>query len=317
MGLFYCAYRRLNKPTAVRILRTAGLSTQSHHLTSESPYVRAFGSPNAEKLKGKDGDFLYFPDFFSQAEQETLLKLALWKLDRVDSRRRRRRRRKESTEPPQGPSVGSNNLQCMFDPSSDYGFEDGHFDSVITRYRESLITAFPNPSTIGAPSYSSILKRVYDLLPQSAGSELARDLYYDKVLPEGSPEISPALDQPFEQPLQTSTHALHLAPDGYILPHVDNVDASGTVIIGVSLGADRILRLEEATQDGPQLKIAHKGWDVLLNSGSLYIQKDSIRYEYAHSILPYGDESVWNNTQLVPGHRVSLMVRDIKPEVAS
>lgn len=149
----------------------------------------------------------------------------------------------------------------------------GHFDSVITRYRESLITAFPNPSTINALSYPSILKRIYDLLPQSTGSELARDLYYDKVLPERSSTTSPDPDQPFEQPLQTSTHALHLAPEGYILPHVDNVDASGTVIIGVSLGADRILRLEEATQDGRQMKIVHKGWDVLLKSGSLYLQK--------------------------------------------
>ena len=42
---------------------------------------------------------------------------------------------------------------------------------------------------------------------------------------------------------------------------------------------------------------------------SFDVNRDSIRYEYAHSILPYGDESVWNNTQLVPGHRVSLMVR--------
>lgn len=102
---------------------------------------------------------------------------------------------------------------------------------------------------------------------------MARDLYYDKVLPARSSITSPDSDQPFEQPLQTSTHALHLAPEGNILPHVDNVDASGTVIIGVSLGADRILRLEEAAEDGRQMKIVHKGWDVLLKSGSLYLQK--------------------------------------------
>jgi alkylated DNA repair protein alkB family protein 7 len=102
---------------------------------------------------------------------------------------------------------------------------------------------------------------------------LARDLYYDKVLPDRAASGSTESDEPFEQPLQTSTHALHLAPGGSILPHVDNVDASGTVIIGVSLGADRILRLEEATQDGRETKIVHKGWDVLLKSGSLYLQK--------------------------------------------
>ena len=111
------------------------------------------------------------------------------------------------------------------------------------------------------------------MLPQSAGSELARDLYYDKVLPERTQSDSPESDQPFEQPLQTSTHALHLAPEGCILAHVDNVDASGTVIIGVSLGAERILRLEEASQEGRKTNIVHKGWDVLLKTGSLYLQK--------------------------------------------
>lgn len=126
------------------------------------------------------------------------------------------------------------------------------------------------------------MNRIYDLLPQSAGSELARDLYYDTVLPGREQSSSPDSDQPFEQPLQTSTHALHLAPEGYILPHVDNVDASGTVIIGVSLGAERILRLEEAEQEGRKVNIVHRGWDVLLKTGSLYLQKyvgsgDSIR----------------------------------------
>jgi alkylated DNA repair protein alkB family protein 7 len=50
--------------------------------------------------------------------------------------------------------------------------------------------------------------------------------------------------EPFAAPLQTTTHALHLSPTGKIDPHVDNVDASGSVIIGVSLGAERVLRLE-------------------------------------------------------------------------
>ncbi|KAJ9104456.1 hypothetical protein QFC21_001951 [Naganishia friedmannii] len=295
-------------------------------LTSASPYIRPFGDPNDATLAGKKEDFLYFPDFFEEAEQEILLKLALWKLDRVDSSRRRRRRTsKATTEGSAGSPDRSIGLQRLFEDTSAYGFEDGHFDSVITKYRESLLTAFPNPSTINAPSYPSILKRIYDMLPRSAGSELARDLYYDKVLPSQTPNTNDTSDRPFEQPLQTSTHALHLSPEGHILPHVDNVDASGTVIIGVSLGAERILRLEEATQDGSKTNITHRGWDVLLKSGSLYLQKlrfdiiahppridlhrDSIRYNYAHSILPYGPESQWNGSSLTPGHRVSLMIR--------
>lgn len=38
--------------------------------------------------------------------------------------------------------------------------------------------------------------------------------------------------------------------------------------------------------------------------------RDTIRYEYEHSILPYGDEgSKWDGKDLDPGHRVSIMIR--------
>lgn len=281
---------------SIRTFSNAAATRPIHRLTSDSPYIRSFGHPDASDSTAAGDDFLYFPDFFNEAEQEVLLKLALWKLDRVDaSRRRRRRRSSVRSEGGESGTEENKGLQRSFEDTSAYGFEDvststfanvgqrrcltitsgpqGHFDSVITKYRESLLTAFPNPSTIDAPTYPSILKRIYDLLPQSAGSELARDLYYDKVLPDRTQIEQSVSDQPFEQPLQTSTHALHLAPEGYILPHVDNVDASGTVIIGVSLGAERILRLEEASQEGRKTNIVHKGWDVLLKTGSLYLQR--------------------------------------------
>jgi alkylated DNA repair protein alkB family protein 7 len=83
-----------------------------------------------------------------------------------------------------------------------------------------------------------LLKRLYGLLPEQP--------------------VTDAIPPP-----ETSTHLLHLAPHGQILPHVDNVDASGSVIIGLSLGAERILRLESEGQ----------GWEVLLKSGSVYRQK--------------------------------------------
>lgn len=165
---------------------------------------------------------------------------------------------------------------------------------MITSYRESLLTAFPEPSIIHPTiPYPAILKRVYGLLPASPGAELARGLYESLVLPvSGSPgsvtsqpttrttppspsesnAYNPSEEEdwePFAAPLQTTTHALHLSPTGKIDPHVDNVDASGSVIIGVSLGAERILRLERkgAENEGGD------GWEVLLKSGSVYVQK--------------------------------------------
>ena len=70
---------------------------------------------------------------------------------------------------------------------------------------------------------------------------------------------------------RTQTHLLHLASDGEIHPHVDNVGASGSWILGVSLGSERMLRMEseEDIVDG----IPKQTFDVSLSSGSVYIQK--------------------------------------------
>ncbi|ORY28580.1 hypothetical protein BCR39DRAFT_468092, partial [Naematelia encephala] len=152
----------------------------------------------------------------------------------------------------------------------------GHYDSVIHDYRESLLTTLPpTNSNLLVP----LLNRIYALLPNSPQIPL-----------EGNTTPSNAL-----------THVLHLAPHGEILPHVDHVEASGGVIVGISIGAERVLRL---------VRKAGIGWEVRLQSGSLYIQRDTVRYEYEHSILPYEHEaSVWDGKRLQPGHRVSIMVR--------
>jgi alkylated DNA repair protein alkB homolog 7 len=60
---------------------------------------------------------------------------------------------------------------------------------------------------------------------------------------------------------------LHLSTVGEILPHVDNVEASGPHILGVSLGATRIMRMDSKVQG------AGLGFDVLLPSGSVYVQR--------------------------------------------
>ncbi|TCD66682.1 hypothetical protein EIP91_001036 [Steccherinum ochraceum] len=90
----------------------------------------------------------------------------------------------------------------------------------------------------------------------------------------------------------TQTHILHLASDGEILPHVDNIEASGSWILGVSLGATRTMRLRN-TQD------AQDTFECELPSGSVYLQKDTTRYGYEHSILKGSG-----------GQRLSIMIRN-------
>ncbi|KAI9634459.1 uncharacterized protein MKK02DRAFT_16941 [Dioszegia hungarica] len=271
----------------LRQLSTAAQRTlgEPHVLTRPSAFIRPL-SPNAVAGPSRPSsigtDFQLYPDFFGEEESRQLLAMALWKLDRVDSTRRRRRNKGlwEESE------AGGAGLQSLF--HGEYGFEEGHYDSVIHQYRETLLSSFPPPDKAW-PDLSALMKRIYDLLPVSE--------------PGGSYTQTGAVRGTHEQtPRGTSTHLLHLAPHGAILPHVDNLEASGSVIIGTSLGAERILRLKE--------KGGEEGWDIRLPSGSLYIQRDTVRYQYDHSILPYDDTgSAWQGKKLEPGHRISLMVR--------
>lgn len=64
----------------------------------------------------------------------------------------------------------------------------------------------------------------------------------------------------------SQTHLLHLASHGDILPHIDNISASGSWILGVSLGAERRLRLSKADTSGEDFTLD-------LPSGSVYIQR--------------------------------------------
>ncbi|KAJ6608590.1 hypothetical protein B0H10DRAFT_519164 [Mycena sp. CBHHK59/15] len=95
----------------------------------------------------------------------------------------------------------------------------------------------------------------------------------------------------------SETHLLHLAADGEIHPHVDSITASGSWILAVSLGAERLLRLQ-----GP--KESSDFFEVLLPSGSVYIQRDSLRFEYKHSIPRMG---TFEGREITGGQRVSIM----------
>lgn len=272
---------------------------------SDSDSDSGSGSGSGSEIGINPSDFKYHPNFLTPFEQSVLIKVGLWKLNRVDPelRRRKRRRAKPGVEG-SGAGAGADasqdegarvtddaagqeqessaeNLQRLFDleTPSKFGFEEGHFDSVIAQYRESLITTLPpidtsssasSAASLGSseidPSYPSILRKLYSLLPPASSSSSS--------LPTSTP--TPNNDSTTLPPPNTSTHALHLSPEGYILPHVDNVQASGSVIIGVSLGAERILRLERKAGDEQQNQRKTKereGWEVLLRSGSVYIQR--------------------------------------------
>ena len=108
-------------------------------------------------------------------------------------------------------------------------YDQGHYDGVIKNYREMHVSAWPEDQ----PRLSELLNRL-------------RQFHS-------------------EEPIQY--HVLHLATDGEIHPHVDHLEAFGSWIVGVSLGSERILRLEKEISGR---KFVH---DVTLPSGSVYTQK--------------------------------------------
>ncbi|KAI9065095.1 hypothetical protein FKP32DRAFT_1590852 [Trametes sanguinea] len=200
-------------------------------------------------------DFEFYPDFFAADEQRTLLKAALRKLDSMDSSRFRRLRKEFLRKSLPGSNSAEGPVQELFLPDELYDFQEGHFDGVIKHYREMHVTSWPDD----IPELPPLLERLRQVHP----------------------------DQ------DTQTHILHLASNGEILPHVDNIEASGTWILGVSLGDERVLRLENPSTP-------EERYEISLPSGSVYMQRDTVRYNYQHSILKKAGGR----------QRLSIMIRD-------
>ncbi|KAG6874272.1 hypothetical protein C0995_001497 [Termitomyces sp. Mi166 len=77
--------------------------------------------------------------------------------------------------------------------------------------------------------------------------------------------------------------------------------------MGVSLGGERILRMEGLNgSDG--------SFDVPLPSGSVYLQRDAMRYQYKHSILK--DKLSYGQDPRI-GQRLSIMIRVRLPLIQS
>ncbi|ETW78318.1 hypothetical protein HETIRDRAFT_127322 [Heterobasidion irregulare TC 32-1] len=209
---------------------------------------------------------MFFPKFLDLTEQHTLLHAALHKLDSLENRALRRRRKDFLSTRSPIPETAQT-VEDFF-PDQYYDFHEGHFDGVIKHFRETHVSSWGNADS---PALSAVIDRLRTLYPSDS---------------------------------ETQMHVLHLASDGEILPHVDNVGASGSWILGVSLGATRVLRLEDTDDAAPRAP-----FNLPLPSGSVYIQRDSIRYGYKHSILRAEDPS--------RGQRLSVMVRDILPKGAN
>jgi len=193
-------------------------------------------------------DFSFWPYYFSMKEQETLLAASLYKLDAAEARQSRRKRKDYWSSRATQPRDSLGPLAELFAPDDMYEFQEacirlfhvpctfsysynfkGHFDGVIHHFREMHLSSWPVEDFQGL---TSILDRLYALCPTK----------------------------------DVQTHLLHLSSYGDILPHVDNLSASGSWILGVSLGDERILRMKAAHNE-------RKEFSLTLPSGSVYLQR--------------------------------------------
>ena len=177
-------------------------------------------------------------------------------------------------------------------------YEKGHWDSVITDYREmelydihELVEAMENesdPNIQASDVQTNIAKAFWKIrnhLQQNHATSPST-----KWLP---------------------CHAIDLKQDGQLSAHVDSVRFSGHIVAGLSLLSPAIMRLKEEDQESDQFV------DLYLPPRSLYVLTGVGRYEYSHELLPDGSTfcSPPGDPITVPREqRLSIIFRDAKEE---
>ncbi|KAF9149747.1 Alpha-ketoglutarate-dependent dioxygenase alkB 7, mitochondrial [Linnemannia schmuckeri] len=178
-------------------------------------------------------------------------------------------------------------------------YEDGHFDGVITRYRECSAGDWSSPFSTTTTSPSS------DPSSSSSSSSSSNTSYTrkERTTPR---EMMDAIKSEFFPSTWTwvSPHILELeAGQGGIKPHVDHLDASGSVVAGLCLGSSAVMELIH--QDDPQ-----KWFRVLLPKRCFYFQRDSVRYSYKHGIPIEAEDHQFRGTVVPKEKRISIMLRN-------
>ncbi|POV93988.1 hypothetical protein PSHT_16499 [Puccinia striiformis] len=205
------------------------------------------------------------PEIPRRSEQDLILDHSLSRLDKME--RPRARKRCHLTRADEKLSTrGAKGFQ----DEKEYSFEAGHSTKSFQVYREMQVAKFvPDLSITDSSSSTS-----------------------DTTTSSTNRSSSSLLDSKRSCPRK-------------IDPHVDNLEASGSTIIGLSLGSTRVMRLgHKSVPIDAHLK-------VLLPPGSVYIQRDSVRYNLQHSI-PANDS--FRDRQIIGAQRLSVMLRSYKTE---
>lgn len=197
-------------------------------------------------------------------------------------------------------------------------YEKGHWDAVITGYKE---VELPDPdatkrsnlpsSRFGPLSKDSerVLRRVRSLLESN-----------DSIWMPPSSSSGHGLETNDATKKRTwlPCHAIDLNETGELTAHVDSIKFSGCLVSGLSLLSPSILRLKPANENDDENGSSHvrkEGHvDLYLPPNSLYALSGVSRYQYTHELLPthstFGPQSI----PVPRGLRYSVIFRDAKDD---
>ena len=198
-------------------------------------------------------------------------------------------------------------------------FENGHWDSVITDYREVEMSS----PDIDFNNEHDISKDTGGSLPQFA-----------KVIQETRRHLEAQTFTNSNDAISNNTqwlpcHAIDLSANGELSAHVDSVKFSGEVVCGLSLLSNAIMRLrpssEEWDSEGQETRPRDSSGyvDLYLPRLSLYVLSGMSRYSYTHELLPSNSTFEYDgpmdssnigikgkSVNVIRGRRLSIVFRD-------
>jgi alkylated DNA repair protein alkB family protein 7 len=201
-------------------------------------------------------------------------------------------------------------------------YQRGHWDAVITGYREVEMFELENVET---NEDSPATSKTTDVLKY-----IRQHLYATCFAHSSSPAFTRWLP----------CHAIDLKSDGKLTAHVDSVRFSGEIVAGLSMLSSSIMRLRPSKEDvgshnkqeGALEEEINTGTskntsnsevglvDVYLPPNSLYILRGIARYGYSHELLPSASTFQYQNgvekeCVVTRERRISVIFRDGKEEL--
>ena len=220
-------------------------------------------------------------------------------------------------------------------------YEKGHWDAVITMYKEVELP-LPTESSIGGGDPQPLSD-----LSVAAIQRIRKQLERNHFGPDGSKDQEGRSKD--QLPIQwIACHSIDLKKDGKLTAHVDSVRYSGLIVAGLSLISSSIMRLRPAAEYSTDMTDSDDGTekeqqsqqhlyepkptdatddghvDLYLPPRSLYVLSGVSRYEYTHEILD--DGSVFemqdgdsagadeNTIRVTRDRRISVIFRDAKED---